>query len=136
MALSDFLKANYHNPEKLDNKTNRWRYTCEHCSTVLTHRKNALLEHLSYPARCTKAPTNIRGKAQRELATKGSATEATAPVVKAPVLAEAQVEGIAPGAIIERLAKKARLSQPGMMQFTDVAMSKEQKQSADLAMIR
>jgi len=136
MALSDFLKTHFHSPEKLANKSNRSIYTCHHCSAKVQHRENALLEHLAYPTRCSKAPADVRAKAHRDMAVKGGATETTAPVVTAPVLAHSQVEGIEPGAVAERPVKKARLSQPGMKLFADTALTKDQKQSADLAFFR
>jgi hypothetical protein len=137
MARKTFETANFTQSFKKPGKTNRWVYNCNHCHEKVEHREARLLVHLSDRKTCPGASIEIRTSALAYLAQSRGATEATAPMLTLEVVTPVPAGGNGAEAGQEPPLKKARIAkQSSLNAYVDRPMSSEEKEAADLALLR
>ena len=70
-SIDALFDANFTRLDKIPNKSNRYKFECNHCTTVIENRDNALAVHLGDPRKCPQAPADVRTEALMLLQKKG-----------------------------------------------------------------
>lgn len=142
--MAAILTANFTKVRQLNNKSQRWILSCNHCPqappTEIENRDNRCLIHLSTPQACPQAPEQVRRDARLALMGKGVPMGVEGPVLRDSASSTASNDAVststAAAAVVQTTSKKRKV-QNTLYGYVDTQpMNAEQQQIAHVKLFR
>ena len=131
--INSIVQNNTTRVEKLDNRSGKYRVTCNHCDVdAFIHRDNAVLNHLQI---CPGASQDLKNSVLRALMEKGH-VENTPTVVTIDSDAENQPSSRNPAATNGGTSRKKRKTNHGITKYMIPSLTEKEENEANTTLLR